>query len=402
VLYGVSVRPVHWLSLLRVLALVALATSVALFIDYTSASSGFCSPGSGCSAVRQQAGRVLGVPVPAFGILGFGGLLALTLLPNLELRRKLVPAAALGGGLIAVVLLAYQGLKIGQFCLLCVVVDVSAVLAAICGLLYARGERQARESEPQKRSKRAPPTPKELVKVWAWVALTLLAVAAPVLWADVRPRPPVPPAVAALYQPGKINIVEFADFECPFCRMLHGRLKALIAHYPGKVNFVRLNMPLDRHEHARGAARAAICAEHQKRGDAMADRLFEAEDLTSEANRRAAAEIGLDLAAFDRCLADPETDRRIDAEAKILRDAGFQGLPTTYVGGREIVGAQPEEVFRDAFEQTLRGEDHRGLPGPAFVGLLGALVLVVVGAGRERRGRRSEQRGGSGRREQES
>jgi predicted DsbA family dithiol-disulfide isomerase/uncharacterized membrane protein len=395
------VRPVHWLSLLRVFALVALATSVALLIDYSTRSHAFCATGSGCDTVRREAGHVFGVPVPAFGLAGFAGLVALSLWQNHELRRKFLPAAAIGGGVVALALLAIQAFKIKEFCSLCVVVDVSAMLAALCGFAFLKSDQRLREAEPRSKSKRPPAAEHEPVKGWAWVLLAGLAVGAPLLWSSVRPRPPVPPAVAELYQPGKINVVEFADFECPFCRMLHARLKGLIASYPGKVNFVRLNMPLDRHEHARGAARAAICAEQQKRGDVMADRLFSAEDLTPQANRRAAADIGLDLPAFDRCIADPRTDGRIDAEAKILRDAGFQGLPTTYVGGQEIVGAQPDEVFRDAFERAQRGDDHGGFPGPAFAGVVGALVVVVVGAGRSRRTRRSEQRTSAARREAE-
>src|SRR4029079_3949079 len=133
------------------------------------------------------------------------------------------------------------------------------------------------QAEAKPKSKR-PPTPEPL-RIWAWLALSLLAVAAPALWAEAKPRPPVPPRGAELYQSGKINVVEFADFECPFCRMLHSRLQAIIASYAGQVNFVRLNMPLERHEHARDAARAAICAEDQKRGDAIAEKLFTAEDL---------------------------------------------------------------------------------------------------------------------------
>jgi len=198
----------------------------------------------------------------------------------------------------------------------------------------------------------------------------------------VRPPPPIPADVLKLYAPGKINVVEFADFQCPFCRMLHGQLKSILASYPGRVHFVRLNMPLDSHEHARGAAYAAICAEQQGQGEPMADLLFEAEDLTPRGNRALAEKLGLDLTAFDRCVGSPETEARVQRESAILRKAGLKGLPTTYVGTIEIVGAQPEEVFRDAFERAARGDERRSLPGPGFLAFLALVVGALVWFGR--------------------
>ena len=104
----------------------------------------------------------------------------------------------------------------------------------------------------------------------------------------------------------------------------------------------------------------------------MADHLFAAGDLSPEANRRAGGELGLDLAQFDRCVADPGTDRAIDAQAKILRDAGFQGLPTTFVGARMIVGAQQEDVFRGRF---ARGGPREGESGVPALGVFGPLAV---------------------------
>jgi hypothetical protein len=92
--------------------------------------------------------------------------------------------------------------------------------------------------------------------------------------------------------------------------------------------------------------------------------------------------LGLDLAAFKRCLQDPATDRSIDEQAAILRDAGFQGLPTTYVGAVKIVGAQPEEVFRDAFDQAARGEGAEGVPGWLFWAVVALLAGTTLWFGR--------------------
>jgi predicted DsbA family dithiol-disulfide isomerase len=172
--------------------------------------------------------------------------------------------------------------------------------------------------------------------------------------------------------------VEFADFECPFCRMLHGTLKKLNEEYAGRVHFVRLNMPLTSHPRALDAARAFVCADEQGKGEIFGDMLFEEELLGKGAQRLAAQRIGLDLDHFRKCLASPATDARINREAKVLRDIGFDGLPTTYVGARRIVGAQPEEVFRDAYSRAAQGGGGGGIPWYVYVmgslGIAGALV----------------------------
>jgi protein-disulfide isomerase len=221
----------------------------------------------------------------------------------------------------------------------------------------------------------------------AWPALGVLAVLAPLAWPELRPAAPVPTGVQKLYQSGKINVVEFADYECPYCRKLHPLLKNVIGSYPGpgRVNFTRLNLPLHSHEFAHGAAQAQVCAREQGQGDAMADRLFSAEDLRPEANRNAAKDLRVDLAAYDRCIASGHADTVIEAESKILIDNGLKGLPTTYVGAKTIIGVQAEEVFRDAFDRAERGEGETGVPAPAYWLAVLAIAGGIGWVGRVRR-----------------
>lgn len=373
-------RKSPWLSLVRLATVVALGASAALLMDYTSPSAAFCGAGSGCEAVRRSgyAYFMLGelpIPVPVFGLIGFSLLLVASLLPSEKKRFVLLPSLGVIGGLAALYLLWLQFAKVGQFCLLCVIADAGALVAAGAAVAYVAVARdQSLGSERARDSLQ--------LRNWAWGALGLLAVTAPLAWQKLRPTAPVPAEVVKFYVPGKINVVEFADYECPFCRMLHGRLKAIVSEYPGRVNFVRLNMPLDRHTLARGAAYASICAERQGKGEPMADLLFKALDLRPEANREAARKLGLDLKAFDECVRSPETEARVEREAAILKDAGFKGLPTTFVGGYEIVGAQADEVFRDAFERAARGAGDRGVPGPLFAAILAVVSAVLVWYGR--------------------
>lgn len=362
-----ALRPLHALALLRALVLVALGTSVALFIDYVSVSPSFCGPDSGCSAVRSSGfGYVAGIPVPAFGILGFAFLFALTLGKS-DVLRSLVRPTAYFGAATAVVLIGLQA-KIGHFCVLCLIVDVCAVSLGVVAYV----------------SSKAPAPKRDLLGVGAWILLAILAIATPYVWSRVKPNPTLPPAIARLYQPGKINIVEFADFECPFCRLLHPTLKKLMAERPGKVHFVRLNMPLSRHPNAMDAAKGAVCGEEQGKKEEMADALFESEDLTPKGVQRIAATLHLDVSKFKECVANPNTQARIEREQQILRDAGFQGLPTTYVGGVMIVGAQDEAVFREAMDDAARGQSGGGVPASLFALLVAAAVAGTIWFGRER------------------
>ncbi|HEV8246874.1 MAG TPA: thioredoxin domain-containing protein [Polyangiaceae bacterium] len=370
-----------WLVAVRVAALVALGASGALLADYSGNAPTYCSAGSGCAAVRQAGwGYIpissLYVPVPAAGAVAFALLLALSLLPDPRWRQRLTALGALLAAVIAIALLVVQGVLIGAFCTLCVMVDVSAIVAgmAAIGMLVSTGAKA-----------------REALQTWSWAALGLIAFLAPWYWPKARPVPDVPAEIQKLYKPGKINIVEFADFECPFCRRLHTTLSKVLGEYDGRVNFVRLNMPLSMHPHARDAAKAFICADEQGQGQRMGDILFESSPFGAPAQRHVAQTLKLDLDQYDRCVDSQQTEDRIDRESEILRNAGFDGLPTTYIGGVKIVGAQPENEFRAALDRAARGVGQRGVPWPIYLLLaLGALVGIVAAG---RRGSTAESSG---------
>jgi hypothetical protein len=116
----------------------------------------------------------------------------------------------------------------------------------------------------------------------------------------------------------------------------------------------------------------------------MANHLFEAGDLSSAANKGAARKLGLDVDEFQACTRAPETDARIDRESKILRDSGFQGLPTTFIGHSKIVGVRDDDVFREALASAAQGEEPSGLPWWVF--WPGAALLAVgIGYGAQLR-----------------
>ncbi len=155
------------------------------------------------------------------------------------------------------------------------------------------------------------------------------------------------PARGSAWAP--ITIVEFADYQCPFCVRAEANLRALEKAHPGDVRVVWKNLPLPFHDHARAMAKAAVAADAQGRFWQMHDRLFA---LTGTVDRaafdRIAADLHLDVARFDRDLDDPSLDARIDADNTDATALGVNGTPTFFVNGHRLTGAQPVDVFERA------------------------------------------------------
>ena len=369
--YRARVPKLPWLVVVRVAALIALAASAALLSDYVAGTPTFCSAASGCGAVRQSpySHVVLGdghfVPLPAFGLAGFAVLFAASFL-----SRGLTMIAAGIGGALAIGLLWVQAAVVRHFCWLCVTTDVAAIVAAVAA---TRLQASMWEAELVAR-----------LRAWAWWAFAALAVAAPLLWPRVKVAPPVPAAVLGYYRPGKINVVEFADFECPACRRFSGILKQALAGYGERAHFVRLNKPLDMHPYARDLARAYVCGQAQNVVEPMADALFTTEDMSPAGIEKLAQSVGLDAKVFDRCMIDPATSARVDHEASLLVPPELEGLPTTYIGGKRLLGVQSPETVVDALEHAARGEGSTGLSGYVYLPLVALCGLLILRFGLHR------------------
>lgn len=347
------------LPLVRLAALVALGFSTALLIDYLRPIPSFCALGSGCSRVKALAGYVAGVPIPALGVSAFGSLLALTLWPG---GRRVARPGAVAGGAVALGLLAWQLFGLGVLCWMCAVVDVSALIAAGAALAWQPG---------------APAV--ERLRPLGWAGLALLAAGLPTGIARARPPPEAPRAIVALSDPAHVTIVEFSDFECPFCRLTHPVLEEAVRTAGVPVRVARKTFPLPRHPHARDASRAWVCAEGAGKGDAMADWLFASSELEAPAIAAHAAKLGLDEASFARCVADGATDARIDADIAFVRSTGFEGLPTVWVGDRKLLGAQPLARYVDAIRAVARGERTTQDFWPLAAIVVASAMLVAMG-----------------------
>jgi protein-disulfide isomerase len=153
-----------------------------------------------------------------------------------------------------------------------------------------------------------------------------------------------------------ITIVEFSDYECPYCVKAEPTVKELLAKYPNKIKLVYRDFPLPMHPKAPKAAEAAHCAGDQGKYWPMHDKLFapgaklEVADLKTTAR-----EVGLDGAKFDKCLDSGEKAKEVDMHRKAGDEAGVSGTPAFFINGRPLSGAQPLEAFSAIVDQELKG-----------------------------------------------
>ena len=180
-------------------------------------------------------------------------------------------------------------------------------------------------------------------------AEVVVALAAP------RTDMPVPASAPALGPAGApVTIVEFSDYQCPYCHRAQSTIDQVMSAYAGKVQLVHRDFPLDMHPQAFAAARASRCAGEQGRFWEYHDRLFEHQDrLLPDDLREHAARVGLDAAAFDTCLAASTYAGRVRDGVAQGTGLGVSSTPTVYVNGRLISGAQPYELFAAVIDEEL-------------------------------------------------
>jgi protein-disulfide isomerase len=155
-----------------------------------------------------------------------------------------------------------------------------------------------------------------------------------------------------------ITIIEFSDYECPFCRRWYNDVfLKLREEYPDKVRVVYRDFPLfSLHPDAEPAAEAANCANEQGAYWEYHNKLFSSTELGQSTYLRYASELGLDADKFKACLDSRRYANEIKADYDYASNLGVQSTPTFFLNGIPIVGAQPYEVFKQVIEKELAGE----------------------------------------------
>ncbi len=156
-----------------------------------------------------------------------------------------------------------------------------------------------------------------------------------------------------------ITIIEFSDYECPYCRKWHlevwPRLKAA---YPDQIRLVYRDFPLTSiHANAIPAASAANCAGEQGQYWEFNELLFSMKyNLGPSAYQSYAEELGLDMQDFLECVSSEKYTQEIQADFEFAANIGVRSTPTFFINGIPVVGAQPFEVFQQLIERELAGE----------------------------------------------
>jgi len=152
-----------------------------------------------------------------------------------------------------------------------------------------------------------------------------------------------------------VTIVEFSDYQCPFCGRAEPVVKQVLAKYPDQVRLVYRHFPLDSiHPQARPAAIAAVCASEQGRFWEFHDKVFGSQrELSSERLAGFADELELDRESFDRCLESDAAAKTVADDLEAGQSAGTTGTPAFFVNGIMLSGARPLEDFVEVIESEL-------------------------------------------------
>jgi len=151
-----------------------------------------------------------------------------------------------------------------------------------------------------------------------------------------------------------VVIVEFSDFQCPYCKRAEPTVKKVLEEYAGKVRLVYREFPLSGHPDAPKASEAALCAGDQGKYWEMHGKLFEQQtELAVPSLKEYARGLGLDGDKFDKCLDGGEKTKEVAMHQEAGQKVGVSGTPAFFVNGRPLSGAVPFERFKEVIDAEL-------------------------------------------------
>jgi protein-disulfide isomerase len=326
---------------------VAAAYLVKVHVQVTTGGAVLCDVNevlSCSSAANSPFAKLLGIPIALLGVAWYVSALWL-------IARKASGLLAIGyvaGTVYSAFLLVVSIAFLGTLCPACAVLYACNAVGAVGAVVWAR-RTGGFESMTDMRS---------LTAGGAAAAITLAVVSLGVM---LMPKPAAAPTADALNDAqmmqlnretapsigaadAEITIVEFSDFQCPFCSRLANSMHELMELYPGEIRLVFRHYPLSFHEHAHLAAQAAVCAQEQGRFWEMHDAMFEHQaSLHREGLIELAGDAGVDADALTACLDAGEIAATVDADHAAGEALGVTGTPKFFVNGVPYAGALPLE-----------------------------------------------------------
>lgn len=154
----------------------------------------------------------------------------------------------------------------------------------------------------------------------------------------------------------KVTIVEFTDFECPFCNRAHDIVERVLKEYEGKVRFVRRDFPLPFHKNAMLAHVAANCAIDQGKYWEYSAKIWKGgpKALLPKDLDKYAKELGLKMPDFNKCLKDKKYYDEVNKDKEDGSRYGVRGTPAFFINGKLISGARPFEDFKKIIDSELK------------------------------------------------
>lgn len=152
----------------------------------------------------------------------------------------------------------------------------------------------------------------------------------------------------------EIELIEFSDFDCPYCKRAADTVERLMEDFAGRIRFVYKDYPLPSHPDAFKAAEAGNCAHEQGRFWELHDTMFASQGaLGVEALKGYAADLGLDADAFNECLDSGRHAATVDRDLRIGMRYGVSSTPTLFLNGRAVLGAAPYTTFVEIVREEL-------------------------------------------------
>ncbi|MEK6704946.1 MAG: thioredoxin domain-containing protein [Bdellovibrionota bacterium] len=369
-----------WLSLLSASALLGVIVSVFLTTHYysvKSATNGFksyCNLGQAmnCDAVAAStyAELIKGVP---FSSLTAGWFLALFIIAmfamNKEWRRESVRAAfvlSLIAVIFSAIFFAIMAFVLKTYCILCLVIDVVSLSSLASSLfLKPEGLKLNKPDWGKWRTLMASTASALFVAVIGLKGLdsaTVDSSTVRVIAEQITYSSPVfvntsseLPSIG--HKDAPITIVEFSDFQCPYCKVGAITLHSLMNRYPGKIRVIFKNFPLDptcnktiehrAHSAACEAARIALCAHRQGKFKAVYEKFFEKQEALAPGRLMdmVVGPAGLNAAELTACVSSAEIDTLIAKDVNEATGLGVKSTPSFFINGRKIEGAYPLDAW---------------------------------------------------------
>jgi protein-disulfide isomerase len=375
------------LTALAILALIGVGLALQLTVHYYDIRSGmagfksFCNVSAkmNCDAVAASpyAEFASGLPLSSFAVGWYLALFAVALIArNRFWRRESLRVALLMtsfGLLLSLGYLSIMAFRIQVYCLFCLLIDVVGLLSLAC-VFWAK---------PDSLSTPSPETEKWKKLVGVVISCLIVAVVGlkfldsdsipaseidqrvnEVLSSPVLPVDTHSPSFGPSNAP--VTIVEFSDFQCPYCRIGAMVMNTVLERYPNQVRVVFKPFPLDAscnrmitqpmHLTACEAARTALCAEKQGKFADTYETLFDRQtEIVPGMPGKMAAEVGVDSSKLEACVKDPEISQAVSKSIEEGIQLGVQSTPTFFINGHKMEGFLPGPFWTKLIDKLTHG-----------------------------------------------